>query len=217
MPNAPTARKPRRWGWWLLLAFVLVIAVALFTPLLLMRIGVKPLVFNESFFGHSHCIKIIGLTFNTYANDNAGKFPAHINGYGDALLLMLTDVGSPKMLTGPCYSEAVFEKAIRDKSDVAEAECGRVYVQGLAEDANPELFLLFDKQPTHGGDHYHGWGRLSAALGRGFGPWEVDTSSSWSPSGWMLLRSKSNFSSKPASRANAPLRSTPRSPNTPPA
>lgn len=165
-PNASAARKPRRWGLWLLLAFAAGVALLVFAPLLFMRVGFMPLVFNESFYDHSHCIKIIGLTFNTYANDNAGKFPTHTNGYGDALLLMMTDVGSPKMLTGPCYSEAVLEKANREKSDVPEAECGRVYVQGLAESANPEIFLLFDKQPTHGGDHYHGWGKLSAALGR---------------------------------------------------
>lgn len=166
MPNAPATPKPRRWGQWVLGSFIVLLLGFFSLPKLFMALGFKPLVFNESFYDHSHCIKIIGLTFNTYANDNAGKFPVHTNGYGDALLLMMADVGSPKMLTGPCYSEAVFEKASREKSDVPEAECGRVYVQGLAEDANPEIVLLFDKQPTHGGDHYHGWGKLSAALGR---------------------------------------------------
>lgn len=166
MPNAPAARKPRRWGLLLLLAFVTVVAFLLFAPLLFTRVGFMPLVFNESFFDHGHCIKGIGLAFYSYANDNDGKFPAHTNGYGDALLLMMEYVGSTKLLTGPCYSEAVFERARTAKADVPEVECGRVLVEGLSTNSNPEIFLLFDKQPTCGGDHSHLWTKMFRPLGR---------------------------------------------------
>jgi hypothetical protein len=36
----------------------------------------------------------------------------------------------------------------------------------LSETNDPEIVILFDKLPTPGGDHCHGFRRLSAPLGR---------------------------------------------------
>lgn len=167
MPNAPVARKPRRWVWWMGGVFITFVVGHFFLPKLFMSVGYKPLVYNESIYGHVHCIGQIAISLNVYANDNGGRYPSHTNGYGDALLMMFDLVGGQgDLLSGPCYRGKVFEDAFRLKSDVPESECGRVYVQGLTDSSHPDIVLVFDKQPTHGGDHTHGWHKLSAPLGR---------------------------------------------------
>ncbi len=126
-----------------------------------------PLVFNESFWSHAHCIKGGGLSLLTYAQEHNGRFPYHTNGYGDALLLMTNEVGGWwASVTGPGYDEAPFLKALATGSHLPEQACGRVYVQGLSQTDNPGIALLFDKQPTPGGDHCHLFRRLWAALSR---------------------------------------------------
>jgi hypothetical protein len=126
-----------------------------------------PLVFNESFLGHAHCMKGGGLALDSYARGHYGKFPYHTNGYGDALLLMTNEVGVWwASVTGPGYTEQPFLNALATGSHLAEQACGRVYVQGLSVTDNPEITLLFDKLPTPGGDHCHLLRRLSAPLGR---------------------------------------------------
>jgi hypothetical protein len=122
-----------------------------------------PIVFNESFWEHAHCLKQAGLEMSLYAHDNGGRFPFHTNGYGDALLLM-TNAWLPS-LTGPGFTAAPLERARANNSDVPETECGRVYVQGLSETNNHEIALLFDKRPSPG-DHRHGPSRIWAPLVR---------------------------------------------------
>lgn len=126
-------------------------------------IGRHPLVFNESFWGHAHCIKQAGASLVLYAHDHGGRFPFHTNGYGDALLLV-SEVWLPSF-TGPGYDTAVFERARRSGGDVPEGECGRVYVQGLSETNSPDIVLLFDKLPSPG-DHRQCLSRLVAPLVR---------------------------------------------------
>jgi hypothetical protein len=123
-----------------------------------------PLVFNESFLVHAHCLKGGGLDLMGYAHEHGGKFPFHTNGYGDALVLV--NRGWDAALTGPGYDTQVFERARRTGEDAPESEFGRVYVQGLSDTNDAEIVILFDKLPTPGGDHCHGFRRLSAALGR---------------------------------------------------
>ena len=122
------------------------------------------LVFNESFFGHSHCMTSAGLDLVSYASEHGGQFPSHPNGYGDALLLV--NNGSDAALTGPGYDTQVFERVRRTGEDAPEREFGRVYVQGLSNTDDPEIAILFDKLPTPGGDHCNGFRRFSAPLGR---------------------------------------------------
>lgn len=123
-----------------------------------------PLVFNESFLGHAHCMKGGGLGLMAYAHDHGGRFPFHTNGYGDALLLV--NDGWDEALTGPGYNARVFERARKTGADAPEVEFGRVYVQGLSDTNDAEIAILFDKLPTPGGDHCHLFRRMRAQLGR---------------------------------------------------
>lgn len=123
-----------------------------------------PLVFNESFLSHAHCIKGAGLALIFYADENGGNFPFHPDGYGDALLLL--DENSDDSLTGPGYDTRVLKRVRKTGENAPENEFGRVYVQGLSETSDPNIALLFDKLPTPGGDHCHLFRRMTAPLGR---------------------------------------------------
>lgn len=123
-----------------------------------------PLVFNESFLEHAHCIVGGGLSLDAYASEHEGRFPFSTNGYGDALVLV--NAGWDESLTGPGYDARVFDRVRRTGENAPENEFGRVYVQGLSNTDNPEIVLLFDKLPTPGGDHCHLLSRLFAPLGR---------------------------------------------------
>lgn len=147
----------RKLGWLLLLAAVALILTAVY-------VHTHPLVFNESFWGHAHCIKIAGLTMHAYAGQHGGRFPYDPNGYGNALLLLDEDIYFT--LTGPGYDAAPFHEAKRSGTDLSEDDCGRVYVQGLTLNSNRGIALLFDKLPTPGGDHCGSIYRLTAPLGR---------------------------------------------------
>lgn len=129
-----------------------------------MYVTTHPLVFNESFMGHAHCIVGGGQSLGFYAHDHSGRFPFHTNGYGDALVMM--ESGWDEALTGPGYDASVFARVRRTGEDAPEIEFGRVYVQGLSETNDPEIVLLFDKMPTPGGDHCHFFARVRAPLSR---------------------------------------------------
>jgi len=107
-----------------------------------------PLVFNECFFGHAHCMKSAGLGLESYAADHGGRFPFHTNGCAAALALAVAGgYCCDSELTGPGYVT-------------------RVYVQGLSRANDGQLAMLFDKVPTPGGDHCHFFQRMRAPLGR---------------------------------------------------
>jgi len=142
---------------------VLAVVIALVT-LGTIYVRSHPLVFNESFFGHAHCIVIGGIDLGRYAQDHDGRFPYSTNGYGDALLLV-PDAWFPSF-TGPGYDAGVFERALKTGQHLPEELCGRVYVQGLSETNDPEIAILFDKFPTPGGDHCHLLARMIAPLAR---------------------------------------------------
>jgi hypothetical protein len=125
-----------------------------------------PLVFNESFVSHAHCMKAVGLAFWMYAADCDGHFPSHADGYGDALLILARSYGSYlPHLTGPGYGLEAFREALTSGGDVDEVRCGRVYIQGLTARNDPQLALLFDKAVSPG-DHRHLLARLVARPGR---------------------------------------------------
>ena len=143
---------------------ILLIVVAAAIALCTYYVRTHPLVFNESFWDHAHCIKGGGSSLEAYAHDHGGKFPFHTNGYGDALLLLDKDWDAA--LTGPGYDTKVFERARKTGENAPESEIGRVYVQGLSATNHPEIAILFDKLPTPGGDHCHLFARFFAPLGR---------------------------------------------------
>ena len=113
-----------------------------------------PLVFNESLWGHAHCMPQATGALLTYAGDHKGMFPYHTNGYGDALLLLTPDLAAPYCLTGPGYGTAAYEQAIASGGHLDERRCGRVYVQGLSRSNKPEIAILFDKVAAPP-DHCH--------------------------------------------------------------
>lgn len=147
----------RRWPI-VLAAFLLIVTTGT------IYVWCNPLIFNESFWGHAHCIKSAGLAFLNYADQHGGQFPAHPRGYGDALLLL--DVDLAYALTGPGYDDAAFHLAKQRGTPLAEQDCGRVYIQGLNASAGSTVAILFDKRSTPGGDHCHLFARCTAPLGR---------------------------------------------------
>ena len=154
---SPSAK--RKWMWVLAGIFVTTMAVMIY-------VRSHPLVFNDSFFEHTHCIVQASGALSQYASDNFGRFPAHTNGYGDALLLLIPEYTPWSVLTGPGYNAHADEKWKLSSANVPEVECGRVYVQGLTETNNPEIAILFDKLPSPGGDHCHLLTRFTAPLCR---------------------------------------------------
>jgi len=161
--HQPAGKKHRRRGWALGCAAwfaVLVVGGWIY-------VRTHPLVFNESLFSHAHCIGQAAMPLLGYASDHDGRFPTSTDGYGDALVLLLEDYGAPPYaLTGPGYDSTVFARALTNRSSVPESECGRVYVQGLTTNADPDIAILFDKLPTPGGDHCHSLSRITASLCR---------------------------------------------------
>jgi len=133
--------------------------------LILIYIRTHPQVFNESFFSHAHCMPQAVGALLQYAEEHGGKFPAHTNGYGDALMLLSPEYAHWSVLTGPGYDSNDFTQWKQSGTNVPESECGRVYIQGLSKGSNPDIAILFDKLPTPG-DHCHFPKRLWRPFGR---------------------------------------------------
>jgi hypothetical protein len=103
---------------------------------------------------HQHCMKGTGLSLLQYAMEHGGRFPFHTNGFGDALVLLLTAMGErPKQVTAPGDDGSWLQEFIQSGTDVPEERCSRAYVQGLTRASNPNIALIFDRYPTRGGDH----------------------------------------------------------------
>jgi hypothetical protein len=104
--------------------------------------------------GHQHCIKQTALGLRTYALDHNGKLPFHTNGFGDAILLYLKEVGDdPSLFTAPGDDGSLYKECMKSGAHVPEERCTRAYVQGLSDTNNPQIALVFDRYPTPGGDH----------------------------------------------------------------
>lgn len=109
---------------------------------------------------HQHCIKQAGLAFDIYAGDHHGRLPYSTNGFGDALLLLVKE-GSAyvNVICGPGDDGHVFYEALTNQSVVPEAQCSRVYIQGLCDTNDPMICILFDRNSCRGGDHFRSpWG-----------------------------------------------------------
>jgi hypothetical protein len=146
---------------WLLAAAVATVTLA---GLSVVYVWTDPLLLLPT---HAHCIRAAGVGFHNYADQHDGEWPYHPKGYGNALLLM--DEELYYALTGPGYDAAPFHEAKRTGTDLAEEDCGRVYIQGVMPKPNcgsANIVVLFDKLPTRGGDHMHFPGRLWSPLGR---------------------------------------------------
>jgi len=154
--NAPISKR-RRWPK-ILAAFLLLVSAGT------IYVWSNPLIFNESFWQHAHCIKQAGMLFQSYADQNGGRFPADPRGYGCALLQF--DPDCYYTLTSSGYDESAYHAAKQQGTPLAEKDCGRVYIQGLNKFVNPKIAILIDKKSTPGGDHCHLLARMTAPLGR---------------------------------------------------
>jgi hypothetical protein len=167
LPGAESElEEMRRVRTWVKFGLVLTIAGI---PFCYYYVKAHPLVFNESLWQHAHCMPQVTLSLRQYASEHGGRFPYHTNGYGDALLMLKPEInGYWNLLTGPGYSASAFEEGDKNSSDVDERRCGRVYVQGLSENNNPEIAVIFDKVASPG-DHCHFPRRLWRQFGRDVG------------------------------------------------
>jgi len=145
MTTDPQLRKRGKLKIASLIAIVAVVGLFAFVKM-------NPLIFNESFLGHAHCIKIADAALNIYVQEH-GAFPYHTNGFGDAVLLF--DQRDWMFFTGPGFDESELKAAFAAGRDVDETKLGRIYVQGLSTNANLKIAILFDQIATPGGDHAH--------------------------------------------------------------
>ncbi|MBC8095584.1 MAG: hypothetical protein H7Y43_07215 [Akkermansiaceae bacterium] len=89
-----------------------------------------------------------------YAKDHQGKFPFHTNGFGDAILILAKeDSYNINLFTAPGDDGSQLRECLAARTDMPELDCTRAYIQGLTENENPEIALVFDRYPTRGGDH----------------------------------------------------------------
>jgi hypothetical protein len=142
---------------------------------------------SNVFHAHEHCIKQAGLALKTYALDNDGRFPCDTNGFGNALLLLVTggylgDTNGHGIgpITGPGDDGSLFKQALKTGAPIPEQQCSRIYIQGLSETNNLQIAILWDKKSTPGGDHFRRpWGPLLREVCLLDGSMQVVSEKSW--------------------------------------
>ncbi len=107
---------------------------------------------------HEHCIKCAASSLQLYAASHQGRFPYNTNGFGDALVSLVTaeedtNAFTIKIITGVGDDGQFFRAGLTNGSHVAESNCSRIYIQGLTDTNSPEIAILFDAYQTRGGDH----------------------------------------------------------------
>lgn len=132
--------------------------------LLLAAVGAFLVIGNFNLFrAHQHCSKGLGLLLRQYASTHYGNYQVHSNGFGDALLLLIKDDdhANVRLLVAPGDDGKMLLECLEKHLDVPEAECSRIYIQGLSEkNADDGVALVFDTYPTPGGDHFRRpWGK----------------------------------------------------------
>jgi hypothetical protein len=100
------------------------------------------------------------MAFMIYSSEHQGQLPFSTNGFGDALLILAKpDPSVINTICGPDDDGHIFREALTNHFIVLEAQCSRVYVQGLSESNNPDICILFDRNSCKGGDHFRSpWG-----------------------------------------------------------
>ncbi|MBE0545056.1 MAG: hypothetical protein IH623_27265 [Verrucomicrobia bacterium] len=132
--------------------------------LLLTVVGAFLVIGHFNLFGaHQHCSKGLGLLLRQYASNHDGNYPVHTNGFGDALLLLITedDHANLRHLVAPGDDGKMLLECLEKNLDVPEEKCSRIYIQGLSEtNGDDGVALVFDAYPTPGGDHFRRpWGK----------------------------------------------------------
>ena len=105
---------------------------------------------------HKHCIVAVPQYLWAYAEENGGNYPVSDRGWADALLKLSTPPGDDSWIpyfVGVDDHGELFKHALIDHSDIPEAKCTRIYVQGLNEKSSPNVAIVFDRYSVQGGDH----------------------------------------------------------------
>jgi len=85
----------------------------------------------------------------------------HTNGFGDALVLLVAEgYDDGRHLVGVDDDAGWLRAAATNHTDVPEELCTRIYVQGLKEDCDRGIAILFDRYAVRGGDHFRGVRKL---------------------------------------------------------
>lgn len=106
---------------------------------------------------HQHCMKQAVFIFLGYAIENGGQYPESERGWGDALLKFGSADDTESWIpyiVGIDDDGSHLIEALKRGTDVNEARCTRVYVQGLSEKSFPGTAILFDRDSEPGGDHF---------------------------------------------------------------
>ena len=86
--------------------------------------------------------------FSSYASENHGRFPESDKGWGDALLKLgdaeSSDYWVPYVV-GIDDDGAHLLEALAQGTELDEARCTRIYVQGLNESSPSDTAMLFDR------------------------------------------------------------------------
>ena len=140
----PSGRKKRPWKRWLGFGIVAVASI---------YVG---RCFHNHHYLHTHCITQSHLYLVEFSSTHDGRFPESDRGFADALL-KLSD-GEPFWI--PFFTNGkdegnYFREALQTGGDIDESKCSRIYVQGLREDSNPAIAILFDTEAIQGGDHLY--------------------------------------------------------------
>jgi len=112
-------------------------------------------------YGVSHsCSKALGLELRLYANDHDGWYPYGMKTPEASLSLLCTNNSSVQgILRGKHLPQEVVDRALANNGLLGPASCGWHYIEGLREEDDPQLAVLWDR--IIGLDHN---GRLKSGL-----------------------------------------------------
>jgi hypothetical protein len=98
-------------------------------------------------YGRSHCCaKQISTALKMYANDHGGRYPSGESSPEASLSLLYPKyLPSPEPLRGKTVPAAIVNQRLTNGQRLTPETCGWHYVEGLSEDSDPRLLLLWDK------------------------------------------------------------------------
>lgn len=104
-------------------------------------------------YGGSHaCIKQIGWALAIYADENDGWFPSGGDSPEASLSLLYGDLNIYP-LAGKTIAPEMAQRAIDEHGHLGPESCDWHYVEGLRDDDNPEIAIVWDKIGLgHNGD-----------------------------------------------------------------
>jgi hypothetical protein len=98
-------------------------------------------------YGVSHCCaKQISTALKMYALDHGGRYPAGESSPEASLSLLYPKyLSSPEPLRGKTVPAAIVNQRLKNGQLLTPETCGWHYVEGLSENSDPKLLLIWDK------------------------------------------------------------------------